>query len=398
MLVGRLCGGSPATSSPSIRTSPGGRLLEPGDHPQRRRLAAARGAEQGEELAAGDLEVHLVAPRRGRRSLGDALQLDARLRCLRGSRSWSARPSFSLVHEHAFAARPAHGDARHSGYAPWDQWQVTKLQNVQQALYRSYKRDSKLNRIRLSAALRPDTVVRNVSQTPDHGGGENGHDDRTAERRPRPAPNLQELAQAHLWMHFTRMGGIRRRQPRSRSSPAARAPTSTTSTASATSTGSRPVLRQRRPRPRRARRGAARQVEELDFYIIWSYAHPRAIELAERIAALAPGDLNRVFFTSGGSEAVESAIKLARAYHQRTGKRQKIKFLTREVAYHGTTLGALQATGITALRSDFEPLVPGGSRRRTPTATTGPRAATRSGPPTRSRRRSSSRGRRRSPR
>ena len=104
----------------------------------------------------------------------------------------------------------------------------------------------------------------------------------------------------------------------------------------------------------------ARQVEELDFVTIWSYAHPRAIELATRIASLAPGDLNRVFFTSGGSEAVESAIKLARAYHQRTGNPRKIKFLSREVAYHGTTLGALQATGITALRSDFEPLVPGG--------------------------------------
>ena len=121
-----------------------------------------------------------------------------------------------------------------------------------------------------------------------------------------------------------------------------------------------PVLRQRRPRPAELGEAAARQVAELDFYIIWSYAHPRAIELAERIASLAPGDLNRVFFTSGGSEAVESAIKLARAYHQRTGNPRKTKFLTREVAYHGTTLGALQATGITALRTDFEPLVPGG--------------------------------------
>jgi len=104
----------------------------------------------------------------------------------------------------------------------------------------------------------------------------------------------------------------------------------------------------------------AAQVRELDFITIWSYAHPRAIELAERIANLAPGDLNRVFFTNSGSEAVESAIKLARAYHQRTGNPRKIKFLSRDVAYHGTTLGALQATGITDLRSDFEPLVPGG--------------------------------------
>jgi adenosylmethionine-8-amino-7-oxononanoate aminotransferase len=105
---------------------------------------------------------------------------------------------------------------------------------------------------------------------------------------------------------------------------------------------------------------AARQVEELDFFTIWSYAHPRAIELATRIASLAPSDLNRVFFTSGGSEAVESAIKLARAYHQRTGHPRKTKFITREIAYHGTTLGALAATGISDLRYEFEPLVPGG--------------------------------------
>ena len=121
------------------------------------------------------------------------------------------------------------------------------------------------------------------------------------------------------------------------------------------------VLRQRRPRPDRARRGrGARRSSELDFFTIWSYAHPRAIELAARIASLAPGDLNRVFFTSGGSEAVESAIKLARAYHQRTGNPRKTKFISREIAYHGTTLGALAATGISALRNEFEPLVPGG--------------------------------------
>jgi adenosylmethionine-8-amino-7-oxononanoate aminotransferase len=105
---------------------------------------------------------------------------------------------------------------------------------------------------------------------------------------------------------------------------------------------------------------AARQVEELDFYTLWSYAHPRAIELATRIASLAPGELNRVFFTSGGSEAVESALKLARNYHRALGKGQKHKVIAREIAYHGTSLGALSATGITELRSQFEPLVPGG--------------------------------------
>jgi adenosylmethionine-8-amino-7-oxononanoate aminotransferase len=105
---------------------------------------------------------------------------------------------------------------------------------------------------------------------------------------------------------------------------------------------------------------AARQVEELDFYTLWSYAHPRAIELAARIASLAPGDLNRVFFTSGGSEAVESALKLARNYHRIRGKGQKHKVIAREIAYHGTSLGALSATGITDLRAPFEPLAPGG--------------------------------------
>jgi adenosylmethionine-8-amino-7-oxononanoate aminotransferase len=104
----------------------------------------------------------------------------------------------------------------------------------------------------------------------------------------------------------------------------------------------------------------AAQVRELDFVTNWSYAHPRAIELATRIAELAPGDLNRVFFTSGGSEAVESAIKLARAFHRMEGKGQKHKLVAREVAYHGTSLGALAATGLTGLRAPFEPLVPGG--------------------------------------
>lgn len=105
---------------------------------------------------------------------------------------------------------------------------------------------------------------------------------------------------------------------------------------------------------------AARQTEELEYSIIWSYAHPRAIELASKIASLAPGDLNRVFFTDGGSEAVESAVKLARNYHRLRGNGQKMKHISREVAYHGTTLGALSVTGIPNLRSQFEPLVPGG--------------------------------------
>ena len=103
---------------------------------------------------------------------------------------------------------------------------------------------------------------------------------------------------------------------------------------------------------------AAAQMRELPFYTNWSYAHPRAIELAEEIAGLAPGDLNRVFFVSGGSEAVESAWKLARQWHQAHGQR-RYKVIARNVAYHGTTMGALSINGIPPLREPFEPLVPG---------------------------------------
>ncbi len=104
----------------------------------------------------------------------------------------------------------------------------------------------------------------------------------------------------------------------------------------------------------------ADQAKDLGFFTNWTYAHPRAIELAAKVAELAPGDLNRVFFTSGGSEAVESAIKLARQYHKLTGNPLKTKLIAREIAYHGTSLGALSATGVPALRTVFEPLAPGG--------------------------------------
>jgi adenosylmethionine-8-amino-7-oxononanoate aminotransferase len=105
----------------------------------------------------------------------------------------------------------------------------------------------------------------------------------------------------------------------------------------------------------------ARQGEQLAYYPIWSAAHPAAIELAARLAALAPGDLNRVFFTSGGSEAVESAWKLARAYFKAIGQPLRHKVIARTLAYHGTTMGALSITGLPAIKAPFEPLVPGTS-------------------------------------
>jgi adenosylmethionine-8-amino-7-oxononanoate aminotransferase len=172
--------------------------------------------------------------------------------------------------------------------------------------------------------------------------------------------NLQELAKRHLWMHFTRMGAyvdggevpiiVRGEGPYVYDEHGKRYLDGLSGLFCVNAGHGHTEIGE----------AMERQVRELDFVTNWSYAHPRAIELATKIASLAPGDLNRVFFTSGGSEAVESAIKLSRAYHQRTGNPRKHKFITREVAYHGTTLGALAATGIQALRTDFEPLVPGG--------------------------------------
>jgi hypothetical protein len=104
---------------------------------------------------------------------------------------------------------------------------------------------------------------------------------------------------------------------------------------------------------------AAEQMNTMAFFPLWTYAHPKAIELAEKIASLAPGDLNRVFFTTGGAEANESAWKLARQYHKMRGDTDRYKVISRDIAYHGTTLGALTITSLEAYRKPFEPLVPG---------------------------------------
>jgi len=172
--------------------------------------------------------------------------------------------------------------------------------------------------------------------------------------------DMQEQARRHLWMHFSRMGGY---------SDEHEIPIITRGEGAYVydAHGKRYLdglsglfcVNAGHGRTELAE-AAARQFEELDFFVIWSYAHPRAIELATKIASMTPGDLNRVFFTSGGGEAVESALKLARNYHRMRGNGQKAKHIAREVAYHGTTLGALSATGVTNLRSQFEPLAPGG--------------------------------------
>jgi adenosylmethionine-8-amino-7-oxononanoate aminotransferase len=107
---------------------------------------------------------------------------------------------------------------------------------------------------------------------------------------------------------------------------------------------------------------AATQASQLAYFPLWSYAHPRAVELAARLAELAPGDLNRVFFTTSGSEAVESAWKLAKQYFKLIGEPTRYKVLSRDIAYHGTSMGALAVTGLADIKPPFEPLPPGGVR------------------------------------
>ena len=103
---------------------------------------------------------------------------------------------------------------------------------------------------------------------------------------------------------------------------------------------------------------AAKQMKQLDYFPIWSNLHAPAIELSERVLSYAPKSLSRVFFTTGGGEANETAWKLAKQYFKMTGKPLKHKMISRMTAYHGTSHGALSLTGIAAMKKMFEPLVP----------------------------------------
>ncbi|HEX8855100.1 MAG TPA: aspartate aminotransferase family protein [Thermoleophilaceae bacterium] len=183
------------------------------------------------------------------------------------------------------------------------------------------------------------------------------------EGAPQTAPaehtELQDLARQHLWMHFTRMGSYTDHEipilvkgdgcyvwdeHGNRYLDGLSALFCVNAGHGRTELGD----------------AAAEQTRDLAFYTNWTFAHPRAIELAAKVAELAPGDLNRVFFTSGGSEAVESALKLSRQYHKLRGEAGRYKVIARKTAYHGTTLGCLMATGITGIRSPYEPLPAGG--------------------------------------
>ncbi len=169
---------------------------------------------------------------------------------------------------------------------------------------------------------------------------------------------LQERARRHLWMHFTRLSSYADRE------------------IPVIVRGEGPYVWDQHGRRyldalsglfvvqvghgrAELAEAAARQAEQLAYFPLWSYAHPVAVDLAARLAERAPGDIDRVFFTTGGSEAVESAWKLARQYFRAIGQPQRTKVVSRSIAYHGTSMGALSITGIPDLRTPFEPLVPG---------------------------------------
>ncbi|MGA8210216.1 MAG: aspartate aminotransferase family protein [Nocardioidaceae bacterium] len=168
---------------------------------------------------------------------------------------------------------------------------------------------------------------------------------------------LQKSAREHLWMHFTRMSGfdhadvpviVRGEGPYVYDAKGRRYLDALAGLFVSQVGHGRVELAE----------AAARQAGELAYFPLWSYAHPQAIRLAERVANYAPGDLSRVFFTSGGGEAVETAWKLAKNYFKLTGRPLKHKVVSRAVAYHGTTQGALSITGVPAMKAAFEPLVP----------------------------------------
>ncbi|MDQ3148157.1 MAG: aspartate aminotransferase family protein [Actinomycetota bacterium] len=106
-------------------------------------------------------------------------------------------------------------------------------------------------------------------------------------------------------------------------------------------------------------RAAFEQMSKLPFATNWASAHQPALDLAQALAQRFPADLDHLFFVNSGSEAVESALKLARSYHTANGQPQRQKIISRRYSYHGTTAGALGVTGIPGLSDPFEPLLPG---------------------------------------
>jgi adenosylmethionine-8-amino-7-oxononanoate aminotransferase len=179
--------------------------------------------------------------------------------------------------------------------------------------------------------------------------------------RPDEIAALQEKAKRHLWLHFTRMSSY------------------ADADVPVIVRGEGPYVYDQRGKRyldglaglfvsqighgrAEVAEAGARQASELAYFPLWSYAHPQAVALADRLAALAPGDLNRVFFTTSGSEAVEAAWKLAKQYYRTVGEHSRYKVLSRAIAYHGTSMGALAITGLPGIKEPFEPLPAGGVR------------------------------------
>jgi adenosylmethionine-8-amino-7-oxononanoate aminotransferase len=181
----------------------------------------------------------------------------------------------------------------------------------------------------------------------------------------RSEPGLSELAKRHLWMHFTRLGAYTDSE----------VPIITRGEGCYVWDlhGNRYLdglsgLFTVQAGHGRAELGeaAARQAGKLGYFPVWSFAHEPAIELAARLAALAPGDLNRVFLTPSGGEAIDTAIKLSRQYFKLIGQPSRTKVISRTLAYHGTSIGALSLTGVPSIKTPFEPLMPGAIKVQTP--------------------------------
>src|SRR5512146_681864 len=102
-----------------------------------------------------------------------------------------------------------------------------------------------------------------------------------------------------------------------------------------------------------------RQLQELDFVAPFLRAHPKSFELARRVAELTPGDLNRIFFVNSGSESIDTAMKIALAYHQARGEAGRTMFVSRERAYHGVNFGGVALSGIVNNRRKYGPGIAG---------------------------------------
>jgi beta-alanine--pyruvate transaminase len=107
-----------------------------------------------------------------------------------------------------------------------------------------------------------------------------------------------------------------------------------------------------------------KQLLELDYSPSFNTGHPISFEAASRVAEITPEGMNHIFFANSGSEAVDSAIKIALAYHRARGESQRVRFVSRERAYHGVNIGGTSLSGLVKNRQDFGALMPGVAHMR----------------------------------